>query len=415
MHVLLMPVGSSGDNHPFVGLGAALKRRGHRVTVATNGYFRKLVEREGLGYVEIGTAEDYLRAMDHPDLWHPTRAFRAVVAFLGDAVRRQYDVVRDAVAGGDTIVAAGSLAFGARVAREVHDFPLVSVHLQPGILWSAAVPPVHGPVRLPDWLPRWVVRAYWRFAQWSAIDPAMAPVIEPLRRELGLTPTRRYLDTWWNSPDRILGLFPDWYATAPDWPAQLRLTGFPLFDERTAALPADVQAFLDAGDPPVVVSFGSGMKQGAPYFAAAADALGRLGRRGMLLTPFREQVPALMPPGVAHFDYVPFSQVLPRAAAFVHHGGIGSCAQGLAAGVPQVVMPLAHDQPDNADRLRRLGVSRTLMPKRFRGSELAATLDELLRCERTSKACHAVAERFRGADPLGETCRLVEELATGKK
>ena len=114
---------------------------------------------------------------------------------------------------------------------------------------------------------------------------------------------------------------------------------------------------------------------------------------------------------MAHFDYVPFSQVLPRAAALVHHGGIGTCAQGLAAGVPQMVMPLAHDQPDNADRLRRLGVSRTVMPKRFHGPALAATLDDLLRCERTAKACRDVAERFRGADPLGETCRLIEEVA----
>jgi UDP:flavonoid glycosyltransferase YjiC (YdhE family) len=153
------------------------------------------------------------------------------------------------------------------------------------------------------------------------------------------------------------------------------------------------------------------MRQGSAYFAAVAAALARLGRRGLLLTPFREQLPATLPPGVAHFDYVPFSQVLPRAAAFVHHGGIGSCAQGLAAGVPQVVMPMAHDQPDNADRLRRLGVSRTLPPKHFRGPELAAVLDELGRDERTAKACREVAERFRGADALGETCRLIEELA----
>jgi UDP:flavonoid glycosyltransferase YjiC (YdhE family) len=244
------------------------------------------------------------------------------------------------------------------------------------------------------------------------VDPVMGPTVEPLRREVGLPPVRRYLNGWWDSPDRVIGLFPDWFAHAPDWPPHLRLTGFPLFDERTdAGLPADVQRFLDAGEPPVVVTFGSGMRQGSAYFAAAADALGRLSRRGLLLTPFGEQVPATLPPGVAHFAYVPFSQVLPHAAALVHHGGIGTCAQGLAAGVPQVVMPLAHDQPDNAHRLRRLGVSRTLVPKRFRGPTLAAVLDELLRCERTAKACRDVADRFRGTDPVGETCRLIEELA----
>src|SRR5213080_374569 len=97
MHALLIPFGSSGDNHPFVGLGAALKRRGHRVTVITNGYFRRLVEREGLGYVEHGTADEYLRTMEHPDLWHPTRAFRAVMQIVaaGDGYRRQFELVRE--------------------------------------------------------------------------------------------------------------------------------------------------------------------------------------------------------------------------------------------------------------------------------------------------------------------------------
>jgi rhamnosyltransferase subunit B len=131
----------------------------------------------------------------------------------------------------------------------------------------------------------------------------------------------------------------------------------------------------------------------------------------LLLTPFREQVPERLPAGVEHFDYVPFGLLLPHAAALVHHGGIGTCAQGLAAGVPQVIMPLAHDQPDNADRLERLGVSRTLPPSRFRGPTLAAVLSDVLSSERTAKACREVAGRFVGTDPVGTTCRLIEEVA----
>ncbi len=412
MHALLIPFGSSGDVHPFVGLAAALKRRGQRVTVATNGYFRPLVEREGLEFVELGTAEEYLQAMQHPDLWHATRGFQAVMSTPGmqDALRGQYELVRDRAVPGETVVVAGSLAFGARVAREKLDIPLVTVHLQPTVLLSAVDPPALVPGVA--WLPTAAVRAVYWLADSLILDPVVARVIEPLRRDLGLPRARHYLHGWWNSPDRVIGLFPEWFAHAPDWPPQLRLTGFPLFDESTAAgLPAEVRRFLDAGEPPVVATFGSGMRQGAAYFAAAADALGRLGRRGILLTPFREQVPAELPPGVVHFDYVPFSQLLPHAAALVHHGGIGTCAQGLAAGVPQVVMPLSHDQPDNANRLRRLGVGRALPPRRFRGPELAAVLDELLRSEPTAKACRAVADRFRGTDPLGDTCRLIEELA----
>jgi UDP:flavonoid glycosyltransferase YjiC (YdhE family) len=414
MHALLMPLGSSGDVHPFVGLGVALKGRGHYVTVVTNGHFRAPVEREGLDFVENGTAAEYLEAMRHPDLWHPIRGFKAVVNHpaMPAALRRQYELVRGLATPGQAVVVAGSLALGARIAREVTTVPLVTVHLQPSLFRSVVAPPVLGPVKLPGWLPRGTVRFLWWLADRAVLDPVAAATVEPLRRELGLPPASRYLNGWWDSPDRVIGLFPDWFAHAPDWPPQARLTGFPLFDERTAAgLSPEVQRFLDAGEPPVVATFGSGMQQGAPYFATAADALGRLGRRGLLLTPFREQVPGRLPPGVAHFAYVPFSQVLPRAAALVHHGGIGTSAQGLAAGVPQVVMPLAHDQPDNADRLRRLGVSRTLPPKRFRGPALAAALDGLLHSERTAKACREVAARFRGTDPVGDTCRLIEELA----
>ena len=314
MHAVLMPLGSSGDVHPFVGLGAALQRRGHRVTVLTNGYFRRPVERAGLEYVEHGTAEEYLQAIEHPDLWRPLRAFQAVMGHpsMPAALRQQYELVRERAAQGTSVVVAGSLALGARIAREVVDVPLVTIHLQPGVLRSVAAPPTLGPIRLPDWLPRGVVRGFWWLTDRTLIDPVMRRLVEPLRREVGLPPRRRYMADWWNSPDRAIGLFPDWFAHAPDWPAQFRQTGFPLFDESSdAGLPDDVRRFLDAGAPPVVVTFGSGMRQGAAWFAAAADALGRLGRRGLLLTPFREQVPGRLPPGVAHFDYVPFSEVFP--------------------------------------------------------------------------------------------------------
>ena len=128
-----------------------------------------------------------------------------------------------------------------------------------------------------------------------------------------------------------------------------------------------------------------------------------------MLTQFRDQVPKSLPDSVAHFEYVPLSQLLPRAAALVHHGGIGTASQALAAGVPQLVMPMAHDQPDNADRIKRLGVGRALKPKRFTAANVARELSAL-DTEDVRHACQAVATRFVGQDPLGRTCELIEEL-----
>jgi UDP:flavonoid glycosyltransferase YjiC (YdhE family) len=133
-----------------------------------------------------------------------------------------------------------------------------------------------------------------------------------------------------------------------------------------------------------------------------------LKRRGILLTQFAEQVPPSLPAGVRHFAYVPFSRLLPRAAALIHHGGIGTTAQGLRAGIPHLVMPMAHDQPDNAARLKRLGVGDWLKPAAFRGPAVAARLQRLLTDDTIPPACREVAARFHGVDPAAEACRVIE-------
>jgi UDP:flavonoid glycosyltransferase YjiC (YdhE family) len=188
------------------------------------------------------------------------------------------------------------------------------------------------------------------------------------------------------------------------WPSQ-----FPLWDEaaQTGTQP-ELDAFLDAGEAPLVFAPGSANRQAAAFFRAAVDACVRLKRRGILLTQFAEQIPRPLPASVRHFGYVPFSRLLPRAAALVHHGGIGTTAQGLRAGVPHLVMPMAHDQPDNAARLKRLGVGDWLKPAAFRGPAVAARLQRLLTDPAVPPACREVASRFHGVDPAAEACQVIE-------
>ncbi|HKD38548.1 MAG TPA: nucleotide disphospho-sugar-binding domain-containing protein, partial [Pirellulales bacterium] len=230
---------------------------------------------------------------------------------------------------------------------------------------------------------------------------------------LGLPPVRGVMRNWWNSPEALIGLFPDWFAPPQaDWPTNLRLTGFPLWDEREVSRPpAELERLLDAGPPPIVFTPGSAMMHGHAFFAAATEACRILGRRGILLTKYKEQLPAKLPDDIAHFDFVPFSYVFPRAAAVVHHGGIGTCAQGLAAGVPQLIMPMSHDQPDNATRLARLGVGLAIKPKHFHGPEVARRLRELLDKPEIDLRCHAYAARMNPQAALEATCNALESLA----
>jgi UDP:flavonoid glycosyltransferase YjiC (YdhE family) len=245
-----------------------------------------------------------------------------------------------------------------------------------------------------------------------AADRIMAPPVNELRRQLGLAPIRHITSRWWHARDRVIGLFPSWFASPQsDWPSQAVVTGFPLYDERgVTATPVEVERFLLAGSPPIVFLAGSANRQGHAFFEAAVRACRRLKRRGVLLSRFPEQLPSTMDHDVQHFDYVPLSELLPRAAALVHHGGIGTMAQGLAAGVPQLVMPMTFDQPDNAIRLTRLGAGRWLTPRAFTETAVARELALLIGSREVAARCHDLARRLQGQDAVGQTCDLIEEV-----
>lgn len=259
-------------------------------------------------------------------------------------------------------------------------------------------------------MPRWWKRLVFGLAD-AAMRSLFGSAVNEVRRELQRAPIRRWLMDWSYSPQRILGFFPAWFAPPqPDWPPQLRLTGFPLYDElQGEPLPAAAREFLAQGEKPLVFFPGSVMCARHDFFAASLDACRRLGRRGVFLTRFREQLPPL-PQEVRHFDFVPFSQLLPHAAALVHHGGMGTSAQAMAAGIPQLVMPLAYDQPDNALRLRRLGVAAELPPRHYRGPAVAAALDRLLTAPEVAACCQQIAARFKPANAVTDACRWIEEL-----
>jgi rhamnosyltransferase subunit B len=413
MRVILAPVGSHGDVLPLVAVGRELAGRGHAVTLATAEPFRGLAESHGFAFAPTGTQADYDRLTADPDLWHPTRSLKTLFGppHFERMLRDGYRAIAGAVEPGNTVVVAGSLCLSARLAHDALGVPLATAHLQPTAVPTLADPPHLGAVRVRRWWPTWSRRLLFWGADRFVLDPLMGPPVNRLRGELGLPNVRRVFGPWRHSPQRLLALFPKWYADAPDYPPQLRHVGFLRNDAAVKPTPPEVSAFLAAGPPPVAVSFGTAMRVGGPYFRASAEALTRLGRRGLILAKGGEQIPPDLPPTILHVDYAPFSEVLPRCAALVHHGGIGTTAQALAAGVRQLVMPMAFDQPDNAARLGRLGVARTVWPTRFTPATVAAALEALLEDDGSRQAAARVAARMAAEpDPLPLAADLIERL-----
>jgi rhamnosyltransferase subunit B len=249
-----------------------------------------------------------------------------------------------------------------------------------------------------------------------AIPNPMDQIIGPALRErckgLGIAAPRRVYPDWWHSPDLTVALFPEWFAAPqPDWPSSLHQAGFPMEDlAAQAALSTELEAFLAAGEPPVVFTPGTGHLHVREFFQAALDAAQRLGRRAIFATRQVDDLPAL-PATVLAVKYAPFSLLLPRAAALVYHGGIGTCSQALAAGIPHVVMAMAHDQPDNANRLRRLGIGLSLKPKQFTGERVAELLRSLLNNPEVAENCRRCAALIRQQPDLDKVATRMEIVA----
>lgn len=415
MQFLCSTFGSAGDVFPMLGLALALRDRGHDILFATNEHFGALVRSLGLAFEPLGSDAQYQDCARNPDLWHPRRAFQHVFRCLQPVLHRQYEIHAEqlarlsakGLAQRSLVAISNCLGFGARIARDRLGLPLITLHCQPAVIWSDAAPPV-----LPGVVgPRWLKSLAYSLGERFVIDATVCPFLNPWRRELGLPPVKR-MTRWWHSPDGVLCLFPDWYAPPqPDWPPHLIQTDFPLWNARSdAGLPNQVARFLDTGDAPIVFTPGSANLHGREFVAAAIDACRALRRRGILLTEFRNQVPAALPGSIAHFDYVPLDVLLPRAAAFVHHGGIGSTSQALLAGIPQVLMPLAHDQFDNAARVERLGVGAGIPAPKFNAARLTNALRRLLDAPSVAAACRSAAERLTKRDGLARAAAAIERM-----
>jgi rhamnosyltransferase subunit B len=414
LQVIVIGLGSAGDVHPNVGLALALRQRGHEVLLVAPSVFRSLGEHAGLGFEALLSDDEYHAAIRDPNLWHPFRSFSVVARrLILPTLRPIYQIIEKHWEPGRTVVAAPGLAFGARIAQEKLGVPLATVHLQPIMFRSAIQPGCFGFPDILGHLPRSLRRLYLWAADRFLIDPLLADETNSLRLELGLLPVHRLFNGWVHSPQLIIGLFPDWFAPpAPDWPSNVVLTGFPLWDEGSLRKPSPGLAeFLAAGPPPIVFTAGSAMVQAGHFFQVSAEVCRISGRRALFLTQYPGQLPTPLPKGSCHYDYVPFSAVLPHAAVLVHHGGIGTTAQAIAAGIPQLVVPSTHDQPDNAVRVRRLGLGDFLLPKAYTPANVERSLRRLTNPD-LRKNCQHRARELVGSQSLEKASLLIEELAT---
>ncbi|KAF0186439.1 MAG: glycosyltransferase [Hyphomonadaceae bacterium] len=417
--IVIATIGSLGDLHPFVAIGAALQELGANVVMAVPSSHLSKVEGAGLkahpimpdfsavqNELGMSEAEAAQRVMTDPDF-----LIRQIILNSLPATTRALDHI---AAGADMMV--GSLfALSADIVSQKRGIPFAVCLLQPLAFQSALDPPRTPDFRMMFKYPaRGLARSWnmvWRDLIAREMKRRYAVPINAVRLEHGL-PRLKNAPVFDIESEGALRLALFSSLLAPDDPAVVagaHFTGFPIFDSHTGQrepLDREVDEFLATGTPPIVFTLGSfAVFAPGSFYQRSAEACRSLGRRAIFLTgkPGEAQTTET----VLTRAYLPHSQVFPQCAAIVHHGGIGTTGQAMMSGRTQVVVPHMGDQWDNGHRLERLGIARVLPASEYSSDRARDVLDDLLSCEATACRAENVACQVNTENGAAEAAKLI--------
>jgi UDP:flavonoid glycosyltransferase YjiC (YdhE family) len=415
MRALLTSIGSPGDINPFIAIGRALQQRGYRATLLVNPLYGPQVTAAGLDFLPLGTEAQLLRIKSRPFMRQPRSGARHIWREVVLPAVPQLVAALEALVQRDPpdVMVCHPAALGTRWVCQRHGIPYAVAALSPTAWLSSQDRSVYGRAFLRDSPPAWLGSTFVRLAKpffrWT-VDRRL----NPIRQRFGFARARNLFLDHVLGGDRSLGMWSTFFRPPmPDDPSNAYICGFPWSDRGHQAPPAEneIARFLEEGEPPIVFTMGTTVVTAAgSFYEQAAEACHRLGRRGLLLTGAPENAPRRLPAGVRAFTYAPFSRVLPRGCATVHHGGIGTTAQALRSGKPTVVIPIAWDQFDNAARVRRLGVSLTLQRREVAPATLARRLRRVLESPAVITRAARLGERLAREDGAAVAADLLEQL-----
>lgn len=416
MQITIITIGSTGDVLPYTGLAARLAADGHEVAIATHGPFEKLVTSRGIGFkaLPMNLEDEFASSRGQRALRTSAAGSTGNIALYLRHWRAMGEAVVEAAAGSDLLLVSAMGWQGIHVA-EAMGIPSMGIYLQP-MEPTAEFPP-------------WTVtqrslgargnRAAAKAVRFLGQVPFRRATAD-LRRGLGLAPVG--IAEHFARLDRqrwpvLHGWSPSVLPAPADWPQWRPVVGYwwPAVEPQWRPS-TELTEFLDAGDPPVLITLGSmAPKKINDRLAGLPEALAGAGRRAIVQAGWAgltgptegQSSDQLLVIGAA-----PHEWLLPRVAAVAHHGGAGTTAAGLRAGRPTVPLPLAADQPLWARRLRELGVAPTVLdPCTVTATGLVGALGRAADDEGCAAAVGRLAARLSDEDGAGA---VAEAISSGR-
>lgn len=390
--------GSAGDTFPFLSIAKDLQQRGKNVIFAAPTIHRKYAESAGVVFQGFGSDEQYYEALDDPDLWSIRKGIATVWKYAKESLTVFPEYINSFPPEKALIVLVHPLLLPATAIakKQRPHIKVIAMYLAPANMRTYDTPSSIGPLTIPTWMPMPIRKWLWNAIDKRFIDPVVLPDLNEVRRQHSLTPVSNFIDHMQSIADCSIALFPTWFCKQKsDWPKPMYSTNFQLYDPNSAqGFSSEMADFLAKGEAPIIFTPGTANRQASDYFRYALQATQRLHRRAVFLTLFPEQLPKNLPDSIVWQSYIPLSHLLPFAAAIVHHGGIGTTAEALRSGIPQLVVPMAHDQFDNAFRVKSFGVGDYIFHSRLNARKLCASLKPLLESKEIQIKCRKITGYF---------------------
>lgn len=415
----MIAYGTRGDVQPVLALARALVDAGHTVRMAAGSDFRERIAACGVEPAPASMAARDLMTSDDGRLWadlgtNPILQVRVMRRLVLRTARAMMDEAWDSCRDADVILGTSSAEpFGPSFSEKL-GVPFVTTLLQPAFratrsgaaTWMAPVPSRSSLLNY----------AAGKLLVEGAFHWMSRDLVNDFRSGmLGLRPqsTRRWLDAAKSRPV-LMGISRHVTPHPGDWPPPYHTTGYWFLDEPDPwTPPAGLEAFLDDGDPPVAIGFGSmTTRDPASSTRTILEAVEASGRRAVLLSGWAGLGGSGLPSSVFVVDSAPHAWLFPRIAAAVHHGGAGTTAAAVRAGIPQVVVPHLGDQPYWGRRMHELCVAPRPVPKPgLTAGNLAAAIREVTGNPRYAEAATALGALVRNEDGLAAGVELVERYA----
>jgi sterol 3beta-glucosyltransferase len=411
MRIGIATEGSTGDLQPYLALARALHARGHQVRLFSARYWEEKVAAAGVPFVDSGNPFDDAEtrrfaarlAADRNPFQQLRRLFREFVPASQAQIQRLVPELR-----GLDLLVAHVVAIPAIAAALASEVPLVLGHLAPAFLYSRDGLPM-GPRlgRLGNALLWKLLRALVR----HYTDPPLNEVLQAA----GLPPMRDVLLSLNDRARRVLiGVSPSVLPRDSGWSEQVEVTGYWFLEEPAWTPPPELERFMaDGASRPAVISFGSMVgADPAATTRTLVDAVQRAGCRAVLQAGWADLGDgAPLPESILRVGYVPHDWLFSRAACVVHHGGAGTTAAALRAGVPQVTVWHIGDQQGWGQMVARRGVGPPgRSHRRLAADWLAGALRRALDDREMQARASELGRQIRGEDGLGAAVRAIEAL-----